>query len=82
MYANPKKWPLESVDVVPDHRRIKVEDCDDCETDAGSVSEIDRALTFGGNLDDEQRARLTEIADRCPAHWTLSHEIKIRTRLP
>lgn len=81
MYANHKKWPLESVDVVLEHRRIHVEDCDDCDTKAGLVSEIARTLTFAGNLDDEQRARLVEIADRCPVHRTLSHELKVRTEL-
>ena len=44
------------------------------------VDEIERAITLEGELDDEQRKRLMEIADRCPVHRTLESEIKIRTR--
>ncbi len=55
--------------------------CGGSDTKAGLVSEIARTLTFAGNLDDEQRARLVEIADRCPVHRTLSHELKVRTEL-
>jgi uncharacterized OsmC-like protein len=33
-----------------------------------------------GNLSDEQRARLLEIADKCPVHRTLHSEVNIRTK--
>jgi putative redox protein len=36
-------------------------------------------ITFEGDLDNEQRARLLEIADKCPVHRTLTSEIDIRT---
>jgi putative redox protein len=42
---------------------------------------IDREIEFAGHLDREQRERLTEIANRCPVHRTLSSPIEIRTRL-
>ncbi len=42
---------------------------------------IDRVLTLEGDLDDAQRARLREIADKCPVHRTLTSEIEIRTEL-
>ena len=81
MYAERKGWPLTRVTVGLSHQKIHAEDCADCETKAGKLDEIDRWLTFEGDLDDEQRARLLEIADKCPVHRTLTSEVKIRSRL-
>ena len=81
MYAERKGWPLARVEVRLDHKKIHAEDCADCETRTGKLDEIDRHLTFEGALDDRQRARLLEIADKCPVHRTLTHEIKIRSTL-
>ena len=80
MYAEHKGWPLEHVAVRLSHTKIHAEDCADCETEKGKIDEITREITIEGELDDEQRQRLMEIADRCPVHRTLSSEIKIRTR--
>lgn len=81
MYAGHKEWPLEHVSVRLSHRRIHAEDCADCETKSGKIDEIEREITLTGPLDDEQRARLLQIADKCPVHRTLTSETKIRTRL-
>jgi putative redox protein len=81
MYAELKKLPLEKVSVRLSHRRIHAQDCSDCGTKEGKVDEITREITLVGNLDETQRARLLEIANRCPVHRTLSSEIKIRSRL-
>ena len=43
------------------------------------LDRIDRAITLSGNLDESQRARLMEIADKCPVHRTLTSEAEIRT---
>jgi putative redox protein len=43
------------------------------------LDRIDRAITLSGSLDQSQRARLMEIADKCPVHRTLTSEIEIRT---
>jgi uncharacterized OsmC-like protein len=80
LYAERKGWPLERVRVRLDHRKIHAEDCAECETKVGLVDEIDREIALEGPLDDGQRARLLEIADRCPVHRTLTSEIMIRTR--
>ncbi|MEM6960100.1 MAG: alpha/beta fold hydrolase [Myxococcota bacterium] len=80
MYADRKKWPLESVDVKLRHRKIHAKDCADCETENGMIDEIEREIALEGPLDDEQRARLMEIADRCPVHRTLHSEVRVRTK--
>ncbi len=79
MYARRKQWPLEDVEVRLRHGRVHAKDCEDCEKPKGMVDEIHRVITMKGPLDDEQRARLMEIADKCPVHRTLTNEIKIRT---
>lgn len=81
MYANRKKWPLERVVVRLRHNKIHAEDCNDCETKAGRIDVIERTLELSGDLDDEQRARLLEIADKCPVHRTLENEAKVETSL-
>ena len=80
MYAEHKKWPLEGVRVDLSHSRVHANDCDECEGEkGGKISRIERTLAIDGDLDDEQRARLLEIADRCPVHKTLTGEIEIPT---
>jgi putative redox protein len=81
MYARRKGWPLEAVTVRLRHSRIYAVDCAECETREGLLDQIDRELELTGVLSDEQRARLLEIADKCPVHRTLTSEIHIRTRL-
>ena len=81
MYARRKEWPLEAVSVTLAHSRIHAADCAECETKDGHIDRIDREIALTGPLTGEQRARLLEIADRCPVHRTLTSEINIRTRL-
>jgi putative redox protein len=81
MYAEGKALPLEAVSVVLRHSRIHAADCESCETDQGQIDRIERIVTLGGALDDAQRARLLQIADKCPVHRTLTSEIDITTEL-
>lgn len=81
MYANRKKWPLERASVALKHDKIHAADCEDCETRDGKVDLIEREIELTGPLDAEQRAKLIEIADKCPVHRTLHSEIKITTQL-
>jgi uncharacterized OsmC-like protein len=81
LYARRKQWPLESVRVRLRHSRIYAADCADCETKEGMLDRIERDIELVGTLDDEQRARLLEIANKCPVHRTLTSEILIPTRL-
>ena len=81
MYASRKDWPLEGVTVTLRHSRIHAKDCEDCATESGQLDRIDRLIELSGALDDEQRRRLLEIADRCPVHRTLHSEVDVRTTL-
>ena len=81
MYADRKKWPLEGITIRLKHDKIHAADCEECETKIGKVDRIERLITLEGNLDEEQRNRLLEIADKCPVHRTLHSEIEVETRL-
>ena len=78
MYARRKEWPLEWVTVRLRQERVHARDCAECErTEDGFAHRIQHHLEFEGNLTDEQRARLHEIALKCPLHRTLTSEIVI-----
>ena len=79
LYAERKALPLDRVMVRLSHSKIDAADCETCETKEGKIDRIDRIITLVGNLDDDQRKRLLEIADKCPVHRTLTSEIEIRT---
>jgi uncharacterized OsmC-like protein/alpha-beta hydrolase superfamily lysophospholipase len=81
MYAERKKWPLENAHVTLSHAKIHAADCADCETKTGKLDRIERVIRLDGPLDAEQKARLLEIADKCPVHRTLTSEIRIETRM-
>ncbi len=80
MYARHKKIPLESVQVKLRHRRTHAQDCEQCETSEGKLDVIEREVFLQGELDQQQRTRLLEIADRCPVHKTLTGRLEIHTR--
>lgn len=81
LYADHKKWPLERVSVTLSHEKIHAADCADCETKEGKIDRIERSIAIEGPLDETQRRRLLEIAEKCPVHRTLHSEIKIVSRL-
>jgi len=81
MYADHKKIPLERVTVDLAHDKIHAADCAECETREGRIDRIERVITIEGDLDSAQRAKLLEIANKCPVHRTLHAEVHIPTRL-
>jgi putative redox protein len=81
IYANFKKIPLEGVRVRLFHSKVHATDCANCETKVGKLDRIEREIEVLGPLDDEQRQRLLEIADKCPVHRTVTSEIDIVSRL-
>lgn len=81
MYARRKKWPLVSVEVHIDHAKDYSEDMRATTGKPKKIDRFDRTLIIEGDLTDEQRARLLEIADRCPVHRTLHEEVEVKTVL-
>ena len=78
LYARRKEWPLERVVVRLRTQRVHAKDCAECtRSTEGFVHRIQRTVTFEGNLSEEQRARLQEIAHKCPVHRMLTSEIVI-----
>lgn len=81
MYADRKKWALETVTVHLSHSKVHARDCAKCESETGFADHIDREILLEGNLSSEQRDRLGEIADRCPVHKTLHGEVVVKSSL-
>ena len=77
LYARRKQWPVETVTVRLRQNRIHEKDCEECKDKEGFIHRIERAVSFTGELSDEQRARLQEIAHKCPVHKTLTSKIVI-----
>ena len=70
MYANRKEWPLTSCNVV-----VKIE------KEAADGAIFKRDISFTGDLTDEQRTRLFEIANKCPIHKLLETKIEVKSEL-
>jgi putative redox protein len=81
MYADRKQWPVDRIEVRLRHDRIHATDCADCLDKNAMVDKITRDIVIEGDLDDEQRRRLMEIADRCPVHRTLTGTIRVASAL-
>ena len=78
LYARRKGWPLDRVTVRLRQQRVHAKDCLECtQTLEGFVHRIERSVTVEGDLTDEQRARLQEIAHKCPVHKALTSEVVI-----
>ena len=82
MYAAHKGLPLEHVQVDVSHAKVHADDCMECgEGREGRIDRFERLIAISGELSDEQRARLLEIADRCPVHKTLEQSSVVVSRL-
>ena len=78
LYARRKQWPLEQVMVRLRQGRIHAKDCQECtKGEEGYIHRIERSVSFTGPLTEEQRARLTEIAHKCPVHKTFTSPIVV-----
>lgn len=72
LYANRKGWPLERASTTVEHMKVK---------DMMPPDRFTRTIVLEGPLDEEQRARILEIADRCPVDLTLVRGSDVQTQL-
>jgi uncharacterized OsmC-like protein len=80
LYARRKGWPVDGVSVRANHERLVVAEEFDGELIRKKVERIVQEIALQGNLDEVQRARLIEIAGKCPVHRTLSGDLEIHER--
>lgn len=80
MYADRKQLPLQHVEVHLSHDKLHASDCESCDTKTGRIDRIRREIRLVGDLSNDQRQRLIEIADKCPVHRTLHSEVLVETQ--
>ena len=78
MYAQSEGLPLRGVTTRLQHSNVHADDCAECETEEGKIDWIELNIELDGPLDDEQRSKLLEIAEKCPVHQTLISETVIK----
>ena len=78
LYANRRQIPLTGVEVTLEFDRVHADDCVDCdERGDGLIERVRSDVAIYGELTPAQRARLTQVAQRCPVHKTLAHGVRI-----
>lgn len=81
LYARHKALPVTEVEAHVRHHRIHAKDCEDCDSTEGMIDQLDRTIRIMGDLDDKQRQRMLEIANRCPVHQTLMGKMRVISTL-
>lgn len=74
MYAERKEIPLSGVEVRLQHDRVHADDCEHCQSTSGKIDRIRKSIHLSGDLSDDQKNRLYEIAEKCPVNKTLQSE--------
>jgi putative redox protein len=77
LYARRKAWPVERVAVRATHERLVMDDTSSGELVKKKLERITQVIAIDGPIDDVQRARLLEIAGKCPVHRTLTGQVEI-----
>lgn len=73
MYADKKGWDVDKIEVELDIQTTK--------TETGQSAEIESAITITGDITDEQKQRMLDIARKCPVHKLLTNTIQITSKL-
>jgi putative redox protein len=81
MYARRKGWELFNVEVHVSHKKDHCKDCENAEDQSSKIEIFKREIYLVGNLEDKQKKRLLNIANKCPVHKTLSSDIEVVTHL-
>src|SRR5438552_17094466 len=69
-YARKRRWPLEDISVSLRHSKIHAIDCEECEIKEGKIDRIEINIQLNGSHQDENRAKLIDIAAQCPVNHT------------
>jgi len=81
MYAERHQWPLKGVGANLSHSRVLAQNPGVSGAAIGMVDRLNIEISFTGDLSEEQRNRLFEIANRCPIHRLLTSQVQIHSRL-
>jgi putative redox protein len=81
MYAQRQHWPLEAIHIALTHAKAHADDCTACASEIRMIDTVEMEIALTGDLSEEQRKRLLEIASRCPVHRTLTSAVQIHTRV-
>ncbi len=81
MYAKRKGWQIDNIEVHTSYSRSHAVDCKDCELDTAKIDTFTREIKLTANLDEKQKQRVLQIADKCPVHKTLHSETQVVTKL-
>ncbi|MBM1107634.1 OsmC family protein [Aurantibacter crassamenti] len=81
MYVKRKGWPLKNIEVHTSYGKSHLQDCENCESENAKIDTFNREIKLTGNLDDKQKKRILQIADKCPVHKTLHSETQVITNL-
>ncbi|NAS32857.1 alpha/beta fold hydrolase [Flavobacteriaceae bacterium R38] len=81
MYTSFKKWDLQHVEVHTSYGKKYAEDCQNCESNNAKIDTFTREIKITGDLDEKQRGRIINIANKCPVHKTLHNEVHVETKL-
>ena len=77
MYATRKGWPLEEAVVRLRNARSHASDCENCDTQTVGIRRLEQQIDLRGPLTDEQRARLLNVAARCPVKQTIERGLQV-----
>ena len=81
MYADRKGWEFDDIYVEMRHEKKHVDDCQSCEKPKAHLDFIEKEIIIKGDLTDEQKERMLQIADKCPVHKTLSQGVRVTSML-
>ncbi len=81
MYAEHKGYKLDNIEVHLSHKKIHAKDCKNCESEKGLIDYIETNIKITGNLSEEERLKIFQIAEKCPVHRTIMNEIYIESIL-
>ncbi|CAM4229577.1 bifunctional alpha/beta hydrolase/OsmC family protein [Zobellia nedashkovskayae] len=81
MYAKRKGWKIDNIEVHTSYSRSHAVDCNECDIDSAKIDTFEREIKLTADLDEKQKKRILQIADKCPVHKTLHNETQVITTL-